>query len=308
MNEHQFPVRDQVFLDHVGIFVSEFVQSGAALQRLGFTVSDFHAHRSALTPGEPLKPLGTGNRCVMLRTGFLELLGPTGEQTPIAAALHAALARYDGLHLIAFSAADPERFHAGLSERGLKPVPIARIRRNHPMQDGSLAEVGGSVVRLAPEAWPEGRVQTVFPEMAPEVMWQPHLLGHANGAIGLTEMLIAVAEPEARAEQFACFTGKPLRRDGSVHVIELDRGRLYITGHDAAQRALPGAVIAELPYMAAVAVEVETLADTGRFMTEAGIPHTSACATLQPAQRAALGASIVFHDRTEARPFAALCG
>lgn len=308
MNDKQFPVGEQVFLDHAGIFVKEFAQSGVALQKLGFIVTDFHAHRSALAPGEPLKPLGTGNRCVMLRTGFLELLGPTGEQTPMAAALHAALARYDGLHLIAFSAADPDRFHAGLSERGLNPVPIARIRRDHPMQDGSLAEVGGSVVRLAPDAWPEGRVQMVFPEMAPDVMWQPHLLGHANGAIALTDMLIAVDDPAARADQFARFTGKPLRRDGAVHVIELDRGRLYITGREQAQRALPGATIAGLPYMAAIAVEVQSRDQTEKFMTNAGIPYALAGATLQPAQSAALGATIVFHDQSETRPFATLFG
>lgn len=308
MSFAQFPIRDQVFLDHVGIFVREFAQSGATLQRLGFTLTDLHAHRSALTPGAPLTPLGTGNRCIMLRTGFLELLGPTGEQTAMAAALHKALDRYDGLHLIAFSAAGVEPFHAAVTARGLSPVPIARIRRDHPMQDGSLAEVGGSIIRLAPEAWPEGRVQIVFPEMAPEVMWQPHLLDHPNGAVALTEMLIAVDDPAGRADQFARFTGKPIERIGSCHVLALDRGRLYVTGRDAARRALPGAHIADLPYMAAVAVESASLAATQAFMAHADIPFATVAGTLQPDQRMALGASIVFHDTTMPRPFAELCG
>lgn len=307
MIEQQFPTSDQVFLDHVGIFVREFERSGAALQRLGFIVTDLHAHRSALAPGQPLTPLGTGNRCVMLRTGFLEILGPTGEQTAMAAALHAALGRYDGLHLIAFSATDAEQFHRDVATRGMDPLPIARIRREHPMQDGSLAEVGGAIVRLPPEVWPEGRIQVVFPEMAPEVMWQPHLLDHPNGAIALTEMLVAVDDPAARAHQFARFVGKSVRALDDIYVLELDRGRIYFADRETVRRALPHASVPDLPYMAAVAIEVRELRSTRSFLQTSGLAYQPVQRTLQLDQNSSLGANIVLHDGDERHPFASLC-
>ena len=166
VNPHQFPRPGELFLDHAAIFVDEFEHSGSVLERLGFTLTPLRLHTSALQPGDPITPLGTGNRCAMLRSGFLEVLGATSD-TPMATQLRGQLARYPGLHLIAFSGAGPEAHHAALQADGLAPLPLAQLRRTQSSADGDEA-ISASILRLDPAQWPEGRVQIVFPAMSPD--------------------------------------------------------------------------------------------------------------------------------------------
>ncbi len=304
VNPHQFAGPGEVFLDHAAIFVDEFDRSGVALERLGFTLTPFRAHTSALRPGEPLKPLGTGNRCAMLRVGFIEVLGATAE-TPMAAQLRSQLARYPGWHLIAFSAHNAEEHHAALQSEGLDPVPIARLERSQAMPEGDN-EIRASIVRLKPEAWPEGRVQIVFPAMSPDQMWHPSLVHHANGADRLSEMLVIVSEPAARAEQFARFTRRTLRAAGRRFVLELDRGRVHFAPPDALVSMVPALQAPALPYIAAVAIGCTDLDATRQLLEARNIAFRVHQRTLQLAASESLGATLIFHDRADDRVFDAL--
>ncbi len=301
VNPRQFPRAGECFLDHVAIFVGEFERSGAVLQRLGFTLTPFRAHTGALRPGEPLADLGTGNRCAMLRSGFLEVLGATAD-TPTAALLRRQLARYAGLHLIAFSGHDAQAHHAALDADGLRPLPIAKIHRTHATPNAER-EILGSIVRLAPEAWPEGRVQIVFPEMSPDAMWHPALVEHANGADRLSEVLLVVHDPSARAAQFARFVRRPVRSVRERHVLETDRGRVHLVTPREAGRYLAGLELPAVPYIAAVAIGSRDLSVTRKLFDSRGVRYTNHCATVQPAANESLGATLVFHDRQDDRVF-----
>lgn len=304
VNTHQFPRTSEVFLDHAAIFVDEFDRSGHVLQRLGFTMTPFRAHSSALRPGDPITLLGTGNRCAMLREGFIEVLGPTSD-TPMAAQLRASLARYPGLHLIAFSGTDPQARHAALVAAGLAPAPIARIERTQASSDGDQ-DIRASIVRLKPDAWPEGRVQMVFPEMSPDKMWHPSLVQHPNAADRLCELLLVVENPSERARQFALFCGRAIRTTGPMHVLDLDRGRLCITDKRGLERVLPGATAPTLPFIAAAAIGSADLAVTREFFERQGIEFRAISDSLHIRPIDALGANLVFHDRPDGRTFEAL--
>ena len=304
VNPHQFPRAGEVFLDHAAIFVYEFERSGNALQRLGFTMTPFRAHSSALRPGDPITLLGTGNRCAMLREGFIEVLGPTAA-TPMAAQLRASLARYPGLHLIAFSGTDPKARHAALADAGLDPAPIARIERTQATSDGDQ-DIRASIVRLKPDAWPEGRVQMVFPEMSPDRMWHPSLVRHTNAADRLSELLLVVENPSVRARQFSLFCGRPSRESGPLHILELDRGRLCITDKHGLERILPGVVAPALPFIAAAAIGSSDLAVTRDLFEQREINYRAIADSLHVGSTDALGANLVFHDRPDGRIFEAL--
>lgn len=304
VNPHQFPLPGEVFLDHAAIFVDEFERSGEVLQRLGFTMTPFRAHSSALRPGDPVTLLGTGNRCAMLREGFLEVLGPTAD-TPMASQLRASLARYAGLHLIAFSGTDPKARHAALAAAGLDPAPIARIERTQATSDGDQ-DIRASIVRLQPGAWPEGRVQMVFPEMSPDKMWHPSLVRHPNAADRLSELLLVSDDPSKRARQFAAFTGRNVRQNGPFQVLELDRGRLCITDKAGLERTLPGTPLPALPYIAAAALGCSHLAVTQGLFEQRGIAFRSRAGALLVGPMDALGANLIFHDRPDGRVFEAL--
>jgi hypothetical protein len=304
VNPHQFPRPGEVFLDHAAIFVEEFVASGAALERLGFTLTPLRLHASALKPGDPVVPLGTGNRCAMLRSGMLEVLGATSE-TPMAKQLLGQLARYPGLHLIAFSGAEAEDHHAALQASGMAPLPLARLRRTQSSADGDH-DIAASIIRLDAAQWPEGRVQIVCPEMSPDAMWHPSLVRHDNGADRLSEMLVVVEDPAARAAHFGRFTQRPVRQAGRRHVLETERGRVHFVLPADVPHYLPGVVIPALPWVAALAIGVQDMAALQDLFSQRDVRFVIHGDTVQPAASEALGACLVFHERADDRVFDAL--
>src|SRR5208282_6082550 len=92
-------------LDHVGIAVANLDHAAAKFRRLGFQLTPRGYH--TLPPPRPdaERPrVGTGNHCAMLRRGYLELIGVT--DPAYRGRLRADIARYEGLHIVAFGAAD----------------------------------------------------------------------------------------------------------------------------------------------------------------------------------------------------------
>ncbi len=304
VNPHQFPRSGELFLDHAAIFVDEFNRSGAVLERLGFQLTPLRLHSSALQPGEPLVPLGTGNRCVMLRSGMLEVMGATSD-TPMAQQLRGQLARYPGLHLIAFSGADAMAHHAALQADGMAPLPMARLRRTQSSADGDRT-IAASILRLDATQWPEGRVQIVCPEMSPDAMWHPSLIQHANGADRLSEMLVVVEDPAARAAHFGRFARRVVRQSGLRYVLETERGRVHFVAPDEVPCYLPGVVVPALPWVAAVAIGALDLAALQVLFRRRGVAYRVHGGTVQPEPSEALGACLVFHDSEDDRVFDAL--
>lgn len=297
VNPHQYPRAGEVFLDHVGIFADDPDAAGAALVRLGFALTPYRVHTGALRPGEPVAPLGTANRSAMLRVGYVEMLCPVGT-TPLSGQLRRSLARYPGLHLIAFTGHDADEHHAALAADGLDPAPIARIERTQATPEGEVL-VRARIVRLAPEAWPEGRVQAVFPQMSADAVWHADLVVHANAADRLSEMLVVVDDPAARAARFGAFARRPVRAAGDRHVLETDRGRVHFIAPGALTRYVPGRTAPALPYMAAVALGSHDLARTRACFLERGVAFTAHGGTVQTAAPDGLGATFVFHERDD---------
>ena len=114
-----------VNIDHVGYFVPDLNEAGSTLEKLGFTLTPFSSHLHRPQPDSQPVPAGSGNRCAMLRRGYLEFLTPIGD-TNIAVELRHAIQRYTGAHLIAFGTADPQADYARIVRMGLAPLdPIA---------------------------------------------------------------------------------------------------------------------------------------------------------------------------------------
>jgi hypothetical protein len=111
-----------------GVDVDEERAGFPSKARLGFTATPFSEQFHRLQSDGPLVPAGTGNRCVMLREGYLEFLTPFMD-TPVAGQLRDAIARYTGVHLIAYGTADAEADHARLSAAGFAPLPPVRLQR-----------------------------------------------------------------------------------------------------------------------------------------------------------------------------------
>lgn len=291
----QVPLPGQLTVDHVAHFVPHIDAASDALQKLGFTLTPFSPQSHRPEPGGPLVPAGTGNRCVMLRRGYLEFLTPTGD-TPVAGQLRAAIQRYTGVHLIAFGTAAPDADHARLEKEGYSPLPPVALQREVDTESGR-ATARFTVVRVAPGTMAEGRIQ-FCQQHTPEVLWQPRWLGHANRATALTGVVVCVADPQEAAQRYARYTGLLAQVIGSIWRISTRHGYLLFIDPDMLARRLDLAPPAQ-PWIAGYVLESESLAATRDALSASGSAfHALGSDRMLVKLPPSLGGVIIFEPRT----------
>ena len=264
----QTPEGGEIFLDHAGWYVADMDAASAAFERLGFRLTPFTAHSHA-APDGARHPSGTANRCAMLEIGYLEILTHVPDlDTPLASQLRAGLGRYGGLHLIAFTCADADAEHARLTAGGFAPLPVAALRRPIAMDDGSEGETRFSVIRLAPGAMAEGRIQMLTQD-TPATTWQPSLIARDNAVDALTGIIVCCADPAEAVARFARFTARAAA--GSPISLPLDRGRLTFATPDQCRSLIPGFAAPSDPFIAACVMRSRDLAATARFLAGCGV-------------------------------------
>jgi hypothetical protein len=297
----QLPEKSEVFIDHVGYFVADLEAAGAQLERLGFRVSLVNVQTIADARGE-LKPSGTSNRLARLKLGFLEILAATHD-TPLAEQFKQQMTRYQGLHLIAFSAADMRAERTRLTDAGFAMQGIVELRR----RDRTLPDdpvVHFSVLRPQPGVMAEGRIQWVRPN-TPDTVWRPDTIS-TNGAEGLSDILLVVDDPAATAARYGRYVGRaPTKRNG-LHVVPLERGGLVFADEGEAARLLPAFRPPAVPFMAGQALRAD-LALMREVLARAGVtPVFASSELLCVGPEDALGGYMLFHAPDVADPWGAL--
>jgi hypothetical protein len=286
----------------VGFFVEDLDAAGAQLERLGFRVSFANVQTNADAAGH-LKPSGTSNRLARLRRGFLEILAAT-HATPLAEQLKQALARYRGLHLIAFSAADMKRERARLMDAGFAMQGVVELRRRDRTLPGE-PEVHFSVLRPQPGVMAEGRVQWVTPH-TPDTVWTAETLTTENGAEGLTDVLLCVDDPAATAARYGRYLARaPSARDG-LHTIALERGSLVFADAGRMGKFLPEFRPPPCPFIAGQALRADLVRTRAVLAQNEITPvfHSAELICLGP--DAALGSYLLFHAPHIADPWSML--
>ena len=299
----QTPSGDGVFLDHVGWFVSDMNAMAEMMEKLGFILTPFVAQYNADPNGGPPISAGTGNCCAMLQRGYLEFLAAVpGKDTPLSQQLNAALDRYQGLHLVAFTIDDSEGAHKKLQDGGFTPLDPVHLRRPLTLGDGSEAEVAFTVLRVPPEIMPEGRVQMLRQE-TPDLVWQNHIIARDNGVAALGGVIQCVDNVDEVSGRFSRFTGKAIDGEGDYRSLSLDRGRLGFATRTALAMHLPGVKAPTTPFMAAVCLQSDDLNKTRQFLTEAGVatsPLSDHAVLISPGDAA--GAAIIIFDENDVWP------
>ncbi len=230
----QLPPPGSSTLDHIAHFVPDSSAAGDVLERLGFTLTPFSAQSHRMTPDGPLVPAGTGNRCVMFERGYLEFLTPTAD-TPIANQLRNAIARYVGVHLVAFGTAAPEKDHARLEKEDFTPLAPISLQREIETERGA-GTARFTVVRTPPGKMPEGRIQ-FCQHHTPELLWQPRWLAHHNGSRALSGVVLCVADIAQVAERYARYTGLKPRHTRRAWQLQTEHGYLLCATEEALRTA-----------------------------------------------------------------------
>jgi hypothetical protein len=279
MSYDEAPGKHDITLDHVAYFLPNIGASSDVLSNLGFNLTPFSAQQHRLQAAGPLLPAGTANRCAMLQNGYLECLAPTHD-TPNAQQLRSAMARYTGVHLIAFGTAAPAADYQRLEHEGFAPLPPLSLQR----ESGT---VRFTVVRVPPPSMAEGRIQ-FCQHHTPAMMWQPRWMTHANRAVGLAGVLLCVADPVATAARYARFTGLPVRAAGAGWRLDTARGYLLFVDAVTLGHAL-GITAPTLPWIAGYVLDSDDM-QTTRDVTGGRALGERLCVTLP----AAVGGVILF--------------
>ncbi len=235
-----------------------------ALKRCGFAPTPISIQADADAAGGT-RPTGIGNVTVMLSRGYAEILFKTSD-TPLSRELDAALERHAGLHLAAFAVADAKAAQRRLAANGFHVLDLVHMQRPVETETGA-GTAAFTIARLAPGSMPEGRIQ-MLTHHTEQTVWQERWLSHANSALGLIDVVIAVADVEEAALRFARFTGRQATPTPGGALLRLDRGGVYLVDHHRASEKLPEVAMAKLPFMIGYALRVKSLADA-----EAAVDH-----------------------------------
>lgn len=249
-----------ITVDHIAHFVPGPDAASAALTDLGFTLTPFSEQSHRPDADGPLVPAGTGNRCVMLQQGYLEFLTPLHD-TPNAQQLRTAIARYTGVHLIAFGTDAPHEDYARLKHEGFTPLAPLPLQREAQTPNGT-ATARFTVVRVPPPVMAEGRIQ-FCQHHTPDVVWQPRWLTHANHAVALAGVLLCVADAAATAQRYARFTGLPVHRLDQAWRLDTARGYVLIADAEPVQRVL-GVTAPALPWIAGYVLDSDDMRATAQ--------------------------------------------
>lgn len=267
----QLPEGEEQFLDHIAHFVEDLDSARTILERAGFELTPFTRQQNRTPDG--MVPTGMANQCVMLRQGYVELLTSVSP-SPLSTQFTAAVNRYTGIHLVAFSTDQPDVAFSRLERSGFQPSEQVSLTR--PVEDasGAVHEARFTVMRVAPDTMPEGRIQ-ILQHHTPQVVWQDRWMGHTNGLETLEGVLICVHDPDEAAERFGRFTGVKAERRHKCSMLQLDRGACVFMAPDDLATATPFAGTetpdSAMPQIVASCLGSSDIHLTDRCFAKAGI-------------------------------------
>ncbi len=268
-----------VDLDHVGVGARDLAPLAAAYQRLGFTLTPVARHRGK----------ATGNRCIMLADGYLELIAIVDPAIPDP--LMARLDRYAGLHIIALGIADTAAAMDRLHRAGIAIDGVAHLER--PVDDADSHGLQARFERLPLPDAPEGTIQLIK-HLTREAIWQDRFTQHANAARSLDAVVLAVPEPAETAARFSRLAGLPVQPDPvGGFVLVLPRGRVRILPPDAIGAVFPGVAAPAVPAIVGAVLSTADRCESLRRSVQ-DLPHQAVGAGVLVAPAAAGGAALLF--------------
>lgn len=257
-------------LDHVGVAVSSLDRGRDAFARLGFQLTPRSFHSGSRAAGAPVEPWGSGNHCAMFREGYLEIIGLT--DASMYSSVKDMVARYEGLHIVAVGCGSADAAYAEFQKAGA-PVEAPRtLERDAAFgpDDRETRRAKFRTLYVDRQKFTEGRF--IFIEhLTRDVLWQPHLLAHPNGALAIDAVYFVVADPEATAQKFAPLLLDRIERFPGAVKLALHRGTIWLVREARWRELLPGSFVPPVPSPAGFGIRVASLEDTQRCLESNGV-------------------------------------
>ena len=284
--------QDITSVNHVGMAVASIEAVAAQYEAFGFQLTPFSAHSGAWKPGEAVTRLGAGNRCVMFRHNYLEILASEDPARP-AERIERFLARHQGAHIICFGTDDTQAVDARLVAAGVKTSGVIPLQRDVDTPDG-VRTAKFERVQFAPDASPEGYIQAAR-HLTPEYIHQARYLEHPNGATELSEVLLVVDDADAFERKYAAYTGRAAERIGVKRVFRFPLvSAVSIVARDDASAVIPGSQTPPVPCIAGVVFKVPSIAAQAERLSQARLRFANQPQRLVVPAEEALGVAVIF--------------
>jgi len=159
-------------LDHAVIAVRDLDAAQDTYARMGFTLAPRGLHST-----------GSTNHIIMLGRDYVELL-TVPRPNPMQSFFYDFVqAGGDGLAALALAGTDAGASTVALREKGFEPATPLDLSR--PITEGSRTGTARfKITNLAPRSTPGAQV-FICQHFTRELVWQPELQQHANGALGI---------------------------------------------------------------------------------------------------------------------------
>ncbi len=281
-------------INHVGMAVRDLSETARRFEAMGFQLTPYSPHSAAWKPGEAVKPLNSGNRCVMFANDYLEILASEDPAQP-AARITNFLKRHQGAHIICFNTEQPHAVDRRLNAAGMGTSGVIPLQREIDTPDG-MQTAKFERVQFAPEHSPEGYIQAAR-HLTPQYIYQPRYIVHPNGCTQLSNTFVVTDALDDFATKYALYTGlTAVRQDHACHFSFALGTRLTIVDATHAPAHLPGTLFPPLPAIAGVAFRCPSLAEQRRRLTANGFAWSEAQGRLVVPAEQASGVAILFEE------------
>lgn len=273
-------------IDHTLINVDDLEAARKIYLRLGFSP----------TPRGRHPQWGTGNYCMMLEDGYLELIGVVDQAEYAANAPNRGSRRRDnGLSAIALASDDAELAKASLTEVGIDAAGPKNLSRLLEGEDGE-AEPRFHILHLPDGATP-GISMFICRHLTPDLVRQAGWTTHRNGACRIKSVAVPVDDPLGLVEDYQRLFGHGAITSTDNVVAVRTGGASILFARDEDLEALYPDLLPdpdEAPCPAVITLQVKDVELTGRVLADAGFPVVREGRAVMVAAEDACGVALAF--------------
>jgi len=286
-------------LDHIGIFGHDLTTLSRCYEQLGFSLTPLSQHARPAAPGQAATLRGTANRCAMLQRGYIELLAVVDPSLDTLG-VPQALSRYAGLHIVAFDIEDAQAAKRQLAGAGIG-FTETYLERDVETPTG-LERAKFTQIKPDANRFPEGRVFMLRHETR-ELVWQPQQLRHANTAVRLKDVIVAVDDPATAGERYESYLGcKPRQLSGLLRYTLADGTFFTLAEPRSLQALYSWANLPALPMPVAMIIEVHDLGTAESVIRGNGVNVGKHEGRLIVDAHEAAGVMLILEQQNNARP------
>ena len=281
-------------INHVGMAVSDLADTVRQFEAMGFQLTPYSPHSAAWKPGEAVQPQGSGNRCVMFASDYLEILASEDPARP-AARITNFLERHQGAHIVCFNTEDPHAVERRLAGKGISVSGVIPLQREIDTPVG-VRTAKFARIQFAPDESPEGYIQAAR-HLTPEYIYQPRYIRHPNGCTSVHRTVIVTDALDAFAEKYHRYIGlTPIAHTGYIDFHFPLGTRLTIVDVKHVSALLPGTSLPPIPGIAAVSFRTCNLAAQRKRLVDHGFAFSETIGCLVVSAEQASGVAVVFEE------------